>query len=120
MVNAEVHWEYLEKNLDRVLAFANNFGNAYAMASAQVRRNLNQSMSEEIAVEVDGSIAHAGEARKWTEWSREAQVAHGKGNKANPGATLKKVGVQAGWEQALNLNGIDGPVTPNKVVPLLA
>ncbi len=59
MANAEVHWEYLEKNLDRVLAFANNFGNAYAMASAQVRRNLNQSMSEEIAVEVDGSIAHA-------------------------------------------------------------
>ena len=59
MANAEVHWEYLEKNLDRALAFASNLGDAYAMASPQVRRNLNQSMFEEIAIEVDGSIVHA-------------------------------------------------------------
>ena len=55
MANAEVHWEYVEKNLDRSLAFASNLGDAYAMASPQVRRNLNQSMFEE----VDGSIIHA-------------------------------------------------------------
>ena len=59
MANAEVHWEYLEKNLDRALAFASNLGDAYAMASPQVRRNLNQSMFEEIAIEVDGSIVNA-------------------------------------------------------------
>ena len=46
-------------NLDRALAFASNLGDAYAMASPQVRRNLNQSMFEEIAIEVDGSIVHA-------------------------------------------------------------
>jgi hypothetical protein len=49
----------LEKNFDRALAFASNLGDTYTMASPQVRRNLNQSMFEEIAIEVHGSIVRA-------------------------------------------------------------
>ena len=46
-------------NFDRALALASNLGDAYVTASPQVRRNLNQSMFEEISIEVDGSIVGA-------------------------------------------------------------
>ena len=45
---------------------------------------------------------------------------HGEWDEANPGMALEEVRGEAGGEQALHLGGIDRPVTPDDVAPLLA
>jgi site-specific DNA recombinase len=59
MANSEIHWEELQRNLQRALALASNLGSTYAKANEKVRRQMNQAIFEEILIEVDGSVVYA-------------------------------------------------------------
>ena len=59
LVNAEVHWDELERNLECALEITTRLGEAYRLATSQVRRYMNQALFEEIGVDVDGTITYA-------------------------------------------------------------
>ena len=56
--NSEIHWEKLKPNLRHALALASNLGSTYAKAAPRVRGRMNQAISEEILIEVDGSVVY--------------------------------------------------------------
>ena len=59
LVNAEVHWDELERNLECALEITTRLGEAYRLATSQVRRYMNQALFEEIGVEIGGTITYA-------------------------------------------------------------
>ena len=65
-------------------------------------------------------VTHVGEARERAQRSGKAKVVHGERDEAHPSATLEQVRGEACGEQALDLGGIDRPVAPDDVAPLLA
>jgi site-specific DNA recombinase len=59
LANTEVHWEKLERDLERALVLTSRIADAYRNAAPNVRRQLNQAVFEQIQVDLGGTIMYA-------------------------------------------------------------
>ena len=59
LANTEVHWETLERNLEKALLLTSRISDAYRKAEPNVRRQLNQAVFKEIQVDLGGTVMYA-------------------------------------------------------------